>query len=274
MVKVINTYKPVGETPLETINKFRKKYPDYRDIKIAYAGRLDPMAHGVLVLLIEPETKNRNKYQNLDKTYEFEVLFGVSTNTHDTLGLITEKSEKMIGSFEGKPNVVVRNLVGTHTQKFPPYSSARVDGEPLYKIAREKRLSEIKIPEKEIEIKNAVLMSLGTISASDLKEEVFRRIDLVNGNFRQNEIRKSWNNFFDSSRSSSFPIARIKIKCSSGTYVRSIANDMGEKLGIPSLALNILRTDVGKYSLSDSIRLNRKTKEMGDGQEKKNLQRN
>ena len=95
MKAVLNIKKPEGLTPYQVVTKFKRKHPSYKDIKIAYAGRLDPMAKGVLLLLVEPETKKREKYQKLPKEYEFEILFGVSTDTHDLLGLPIAGSSKL-----------------------------------------------------------------------------------------------------------------------------------------------------------------------------------
>src|SRR3712207_2873397 len=91
MNKILNIYKPVGFTPLEMITALLKEFPEYKDKKIGYAGRLDPLAHGVLLLMIGDATKQRKDYLGLDKMYEFEVLFGVETDTYDLLGFVKER---------------------------------------------------------------------------------------------------------------------------------------------------------------------------------------
>src|SRR4051812_2270372 len=88
MNRVINVYKPIGFTPLQVIEKLREKFPEYKNVKIGYAGRLDPLAHGVLLLMIGDATKEREKYLGLDKSYEFEAVLGVSTDSYDVLGLV------------------------------------------------------------------------------------------------------------------------------------------------------------------------------------------
>ena len=82
-------YKPIGQTPLEAIELLRKSDPSLADVRMAYAGRLDPMADGLLVVLVGDECKNRTKYELLDKTYNFTMLLGLSTDTYDILGRIT-----------------------------------------------------------------------------------------------------------------------------------------------------------------------------------------
>ena len=88
MKKLLVLNKREGETPLEALENWRLKHKKYKDVKMTYAGRLDPMASGLLVILAGEETKNKEKYLGLDKEYEFEVLFGFSTDTYDILGKI------------------------------------------------------------------------------------------------------------------------------------------------------------------------------------------
>ena len=65
--KVLNVYKPLRKSPLETIELFRQKNPEYQNIKLGYAGRLDPMAEGVLLILVGEELKSQKTYWSLDK---------------------------------------------------------------------------------------------------------------------------------------------------------------------------------------------------------------
>src|SRR4051812_15345092 len=90
MQAIILLNKPLSFTPLQATLKFKQAFPEYADQKIAYAGRLDPMAEGLLLLLIGNETKKRKDYEALSKTYEFSILLGISTDTYDLLGKIKE----------------------------------------------------------------------------------------------------------------------------------------------------------------------------------------
>src|SRR5687767_12670821 len=90
MNQVLNIYKPIGLTPLQLIKLLKKSKEGYKNIKMSFAGRLDPLAHGVMLLLLGEENKNRDKYLSLDKTYEFKVLFGVETDTFDFLGILKD----------------------------------------------------------------------------------------------------------------------------------------------------------------------------------------
>ena len=88
MKNIIILNKKEGETPLESLENFRSKNSKYFNLPMTYAGRLDPMASGLLLILAGEEVKNKEKYLNLEKEYEFEVLFGFSTDTHDILGKV------------------------------------------------------------------------------------------------------------------------------------------------------------------------------------------
>ena len=93
MKQIINLNKPISITPLEAVKKFQKKNPEYKNKKIGYAGRLDPMAEGILLLLIEDINKEITKYMNLDKTYkvqEISVVAVISTplTLKETLALL------------------------------------------------------------------------------------------------------------------------------------------------------------------------------------------
>lgn len=256
MNQILNIYKPVGLTPLQLIQELRKKRTEYKDAKIGFAGRLDPLAHGVMLLMIGEETKNRNKYLNLDKEYEFEVLFGVSTDTYDVLGILENKNLKDVPQ-DLKEKIIkfIKSRLGKQKQTYPPYSSKEVNGKPLYQYAREGKLSEIKIPEKEIEIYSFDLLNITEVPIEKIKEKIFENINSVDGDFRQQEIIEKWKKFFNLNKNKSFTIAKFKINCSSGTYVRSLANELGKELGSSAIALSILRTKVGNFLLTDSIRL-------------------
>ncbi|MCA9363758.1 hypothetical protein KC727_00880, partial [Candidatus Kaiserbacteria bacterium] len=79
--------KRIGETPLEAAERLRVTLGLSADIPLAYAGRLDPMASGKLLVLIGDECKKQEQYHTLDKEYTFEVLFGVRSDTADVLGI-------------------------------------------------------------------------------------------------------------------------------------------------------------------------------------------
>ena len=88
MKNVINLYKPVGLSPLQVIEKFRLKHREYGKVKLGYAGRLDPMAEGVLMVLVGDENKKIRDYLKFDKEYRAEILIGLKSDSCDVLGIV------------------------------------------------------------------------------------------------------------------------------------------------------------------------------------------
>ncbi|MCR4334192.1 MAG: hypothetical protein NUV47_00440 [Patescibacteria group bacterium] len=244
MLNVLNLHKEIGETPLECINRFKKENPEYENVKMSYAGRLDPVAEGVLLVLVGEENKNRKIYLNYKKEYVFEILFGIRTDTYDILGKIIDDKDVQYDFEQIKPNIkkLLLELKGIILQKYPPYSSKTVNGKSLFQWSREGKINEIKIPEREVEIYKISLISFSKVTKEKLKNLILQKISLVKGDFRQKEIIKLWNKFFENTKREYFDVAEVKVFCSSGTYVRSIANSLGEKIKVPSLALKIVRT--------------------------------
>lgn len=240
-------YKPLGPTPLETITVWRAQNNLNKAVPIGYAGRLDPMAEGVLVVLVGAENKKRKEYERLPKTYDVDIILGITTDTYDTLGIIQQINNTTIQQHNVEE--VLQTFVGTFEQLYPPYSAARVNGKPLFYWARENKLDTISIPTKKITIHNIVLTEVTEVTGREIVTEALRRTTLVNGEFRQDAIRESWNKKMQDHHSISFPLLRVTVACTSGTYMRSIAHALGAKLGVGAIAYRIVRTSVGPYTL-------------------------
>ncbi len=257
MKNVISLYKPVGFTPLQIITILRKQYPEYAQTTLGYAGRLDPMADGLLLVLVGEENKERKKYEDLPKEYACDVLFGIATDTYDILGKITQQTLIHTDITESIQELLP-TFLGKQTQPYPPYSSQPVKGKPLYYWARNNKLSDIEIPTKNIEIYTITLLSQKEISTNELHAYISNRIPKVRGDFRQEEILAIWDNVFKQNTQhtqQTFPVFRFTISCSSGTYIRSFAHNLGQKLQTGALALSITRTKVGTHDLQDVTKL-------------------
>lgn len=253
-MKQILLYKPIGITPLQLIRQFREVYPDYKNVKLSYAGRLDPMADGLLVILPGDENKKRKLYEDLSKEYECDVLFGAETDTYDILGEVKRgRAREIISS--GQILQTYPSFIGKHLQPYPPYSSKPVNGKPLYFWARNNQLRKITIPKKEIEIYNIEYISETKIAGDALGKIIFERINNVTGDFRQNEILMSWKEFFNINSELTFTIFRFRLCCSSGTYIRSFAHNFGRLMHSSAIALSITRTKIGKYNIDKAVRL-------------------
>ena len=277
MKRILNIYKQAGETPLEAINRFRADNPEYQSVKITYAGRLDPLAEGVLILLAGSAVYEKEKYLKLDKEYEAEIVFGFETDTYDILGMPT------IGNIEKyftrkEFGGLLNKFLGTNNQSFPPYSSYKIKGKPLFEWSREGRIKEIEIPKKQREIYEVKILRLQKINGKNLLAQINKKIKNVKGDFRQEKILRQWekilknksakksqnlknkmvHNFSDSrncvpfsysSYSAEFQTVKIRIKCSSGTYIRSIAHNLGKKTKAGATLLSLKRTKVGKFNI-------------------------
>lgn len=251
---VVPVVKPVGLTPLEAIQRFKTLNPQFSQEKISYAGRLDPMAEGILLLLIGEENKKRKMYESLKKTYETDIILGIETDSFDALGMVLKVAED---SHKEKKEILscLKGFVGRTMQEYPPYSSKPVGGKPLFWWARNGRLSEIEIPCKEIEISGCTFLKKTHMSGSGLFADVMERIEKITGDFRQKEIKACWREFEKDYKNDSFAKITLKVSCSSGTYIRRLADDIGKKLGCGAFALSINRISVGKHTLSDCLEL-------------------
>ncbi len=311
MLQIID--KLVGETPLEALERFRlgkiqaeKNGNDtnsgasilgthsWKGVPLTYAGRLDPMAEGKLLILIGEECKDKEKYLWLDKEYEVEIVIGLETDTYDALGIVTNeigasgihlKSESKVRwmSIESNDLAIsagietvnqqwLQRYTGKFVQPYPPYSSKTVNGKQLHELARSGELpTQDEMPTKEVEIYLIDLLSGGKIGADLLLAKILQKIDLVKGDFRQEEIKKQWvqkltknwstlpvmqkgllsGDHTDTSEEIAnqmnhieFALIKLRVKCSSGTYMRSLAHRIGRDLGTGAFALSIKRTKI------------------------------
>lgn len=236
---MIKLFKNEGETPLECLGRFRKECPEHKNSTLSYAGRLDPMAEGELLVLINDENKERGKYIGWDKKYELDILFGVSTDTGDILGKIIniERENNKIQSINPQ------SYIGEITLPYPAYSSKTVNGKPLFQWAREGIINEIEIPTKTSTIYGITSIGAYSISAKEILEKIKGRIAKISGDFRQDEILKIWETELGR-KELEFEICQIEVTCSSGTYMRSLAEMIGEKHHMPALAWKIKRVAI------------------------------
>jgi tRNA pseudouridine55 synthase len=200
---VIN--KPQGRTSHDMVDAVRH-LAGFR--QVGHLGTLDPLATGVLVLLLGKATRLVRFYTGRRKRYTAGFRFGFATDTYDSDGqaqgtdMAPELDRTQLEAFAAES-------MGRFAQMPPQFSAKKVHGRPAYELARQK---------VEFELKPAEV-------------ELFE--------FRLTEIVGS--------------LARFTIECSSGTYVRSLAHDMGKKLGCGAHLTEICRTAVGEFSLEQAI---------------------
>ena len=175
------------------------------------------------------------KYLNMDKEYEVEVLFGVSTDTYDILGKIISIEKKNFDPIN------LEKYKGKFIQEYPRYSSKI--------IAMKEIPDKDDMPTKEVEIYAIEQIGSRALSGQRISDFILENIKKVNGDFRQGEITPFWQDFAKKYPIEKFIIIKLKISCSSGTYMRSLAHRIGSDIGIPALAFSIKRTRINGYKI-------------------------
>lgn len=192
--------KRAGMTSHDVVNRLRR-LSGIR--KIGHLGTLDPMATGVLPLLIGRATRLAQFFGPAEKTYDARIRFGFATDTYDREG--TPTSEPATPEFSREElESALAPFRGTFQQTPPPFSAKKISGTPAYKLARKNVAVEL----APVEVK---------VIRMDLEE-------------------------FDGAT------ARLRIRCSAGTYVRSIAHDVGQKLGCGAYLDSLRRTASGDFT--------------------------
>jgi len=237
--QLIVFYKKTGETPLQALNRLRFEQPKMVNAILSYAGRLDPLAEGEMLVLVDDACKERQKYLGLDKTYVVDVLFGISTDTGDLLGKIKHvflPKEIDIDEFSKSIDIYTSTLIGKRLQSYPTYSSKNI-----------KKILKGETPEETqntIDIYTIDIMHIKSLHHDTLYKKIISDIDSVVGEFRQKEILEEWKSFFDKNEQKIFTTVRMKVYCSAGTYMRVLAEELGLRLGLPALALHIKRETI------------------------------
>lgn len=219
------------------MDRFFAQRPDLKDLPKTYAGRLDPMAEGELLVLIGDECKNKEKYLGLDKEYEFEMLFGFKTDSYDLLGLSSFLGFEKEDILDGLSDELKR-FIGRRVQDYPPFSSKTVGGVPLFQKTKNGEVYDS--PKREVEIYSIEFLGTREILGEDLLREIKERISLVLGDFRQEDILKKWEENLSDKKDFKFLIAKAKMSCGSGTYVRALVNE----LKFPATTFSIKRTKI------------------------------
>lgn len=255
MRKYVVLDKRVGQTPLEAITEWKMAHPGYEGVAASYAGRLDPMAHGLLLVLLGDECKRKEQYLGLDKEYEIEVLLDVGSDTGDVLGIVTgEAAQTKPGEASLRPTL--RAEIGTHLRPYPSFSSKTVGGVPLFLHSLQGTLDTIAIPEHPETIYGITLMSVTSLPTTQLRQQVEAMLALaphsdepskiLGADFRIKDVRASWSAAF-AAPAREFTVLRLRVTCGSGAYMRSLAARIGTVHGTRALALSIRRTRLGTY---------------------------
>lgn len=234
--------KEEGLTPLECLENLRTILGFDKKIPMTYAGRLDPAAKGLLIILSGEKCKDKQKYLNFSKTYETEIIFGIETNTGDLFGELLN-----IKNTPFHENDIVKyldNIKGREfNQKYPDFSSKTYKGKPLFYYANEK----IKIPkiEHKVKIMNYNIISFNKNDFSFFRKRAIGLANKIKGAFNTEKITNSWN--FQNNKET-FISLRIELSVSTSFYIRQFACDLAKNVGSIAVVSSINRTKIGDYS--------------------------
>lgn len=245
---MIVAYNRLSETPYDTLVRIQQEY-QLATAKLVYTGRLDPMAQGILPLLLDEEAKQLGSYLHHDKTYTAEAVLGLATDTYDAMGLITDN--KVVGLNEvAQFQAKLQALSGTTIkQQYPIYSAYRIKNKQLHWWVKQGRIDEIrdKIPVKERQIYQLDLIETQEVSLTDYAQQVCAEISLVRGEFRQQEIISQWQRIAQTNPARRLYLVKFQANVASGTYIRTLVHQCLE--GLPAHAHAITRTKYGPWTM-------------------------
>lgn len=212
--------KPAGWTSHDVVARARRTLHERR---IGHTGTLDPFATGVLVLLVGRATRLAQFLSGAEKEYEATVRLGYATETGDCDGARRGEITKCEEWSASEIEEALKSLRGEIEQVPPMYSAKKVRGEKLYELARrgvevERAAVRVKIAELEVVERDGALLSRNADGTCDLS---------------------------------------VRVVCSAGTYVRVLAESIGENLGVGAHLVALRRTRAGVFSLSQSVSLER-----------------
>ncbi len=240
-------YKKLGETPNECIARYKKENPLYENEPMTYAGRLDPMAEGLLLVLSGPELNEKDDYLELQKSYTFEILWGFLTDTQDILGLVVDEADNV--PTEELLIECLQKYLGRFEQLYPAYSSRPVMGKPLFEWAREGGLNAIQIPTHEVEAYSSEFVARRLVPKEVVLEQILTKVDMVQGDFRQEAIKNKWKEIMANNQLDDFVIDTVNITVSSGFYVRQFVTDLAAAFQSKACVFHIKRTAIGDHSI-------------------------
>lgn len=218
MDKILLIDKPKGWTSFDVVGKIRSQLREVtgQKIKVGHAGTLDPLATGLLIVLIGKATKQQDSFMKLDKVYDVTLKLGQTSTTADEEGEKTAVSDRNPELTEVQ--AALQQFTGEIMQTPPAYSAIKVDGQRSYKLAR---------AGKEVALKP--------------RQVTIHEIDQLIYNY---------------------PLVSFITHVSSGTYIRSLAQDVGDALGVGAYMSDLRRVSVGDYNLRDALTMDQVTPEL------------
>jgi len=239
-------YKEFGETTKEFANRIRLQNDLPDNTKVAVCGKLDPQARGVTAILIGEDTKYMDQYLQSNKTYEFSIVVGISTESDDIMGKIHTTQEFNMDDTVGAIRTFIDTEILNQTiQKYHPISAIKIrlrpgKKQPLWYWTKLGLLSDTDLPSKPVTVFSVdEIVDPTPINFSDYLNVVTNRLSLITNKeaFNIEQIVDSWNTV----SVKKLVMLTYRIKVSSGFYVRMIAKNIRDKLNIPVHIFGITR---------------------------------
>jgi tRNA pseudouridine55 synthase len=224
----LNVLKPPGMTSHDVVVRVRRLT---RVKRSGHGGTLDPLAEGVLPMALGQACRLID-FLPSDKTYYAEILFGKRTSTDDLEGEVLEEKDASHIT-QAQIESALTQFRGEIKQHPPVYSAIRIDGQHLYDLARKGKAPE-KAPERTVTVHQFDLLSFQASGAS--------------GAPAGSDARAGSTAF-------NGPVASVRVHCSKGTYIRSLARDLGEALGSAACLSKLVREKAGNLSIDNSLSL-------------------
>lgn len=242
--------KPYRWTSADVIRKV--KYAAIRhfckkNLKVGHAGTLDPLATGVLLVCIGNACKRAQEFQNTGKEYVAGVCFGATTPSYD-LEKDIDRTFPTDGVSVGTINAVLPEFLGAQDQVAPLFSAKQVDGVRAYELARKLYRSGQPLDEAAKEILQ--------INRIDISELELLDLGLSTSSAKAEDGHNASNRINVATLPAGLPVAGIRIACSKGTYIRSFARDIGEKLNSGAFLASLCRSRSGEFRVENAISVN------------------
>lgn len=242
MKNIIPIWQPIGFST----SLISQRVGEYYNVKSSHTGTIDPMASGVIIVLLDKERLKKYEYAHWLKEYEFEITFGIETDTYDGLGLRAGTALSRVDTVSLE--AILADMVGEYTQHYPMYSTKKIKGKHLHEYARNNQ--NITLPKKKGKIISIELVDLKEEETTKIVDKVISNIKKVSGDFRQQEIISQWE-VFQGQSLENVVTAKFKTTLTKGLYVRSLSQDICKKLGTIGFVSELVRTKNGEYSKND-----------------------
>ncbi|MFQ6057890.1 MAG: tRNA pseudouridine(55) synthase TruB [Anaerolineae bacterium] len=238
---ILNIDKPPGMTSHDVVAAVRRASGVRR---VGHAGTLDPLATGVLVVCLGQATRVIEYLMDSPKTYRAGIVLGVATDTYDAEGQVTYQAPKVKVSRE-EVEAALAQFVGVIEQVPPMYSALKHEGRPLYKLARQG--VEVKREPRRVEIYRLEVTDWAPTTSGHWAE---RQVTACHD--QRSRPLVSWPAFTQTRVTACHPWLEIEVQCSRGTYIRSLAHDLGQRLGCGAYLERLVRLASGRFTLDQA----------------------